>query len=216
MATNEILPFCGTDTGTNLLTQAEYDADSQRPIGNQPGVARSKLVNKVLKQSSLLASALAQYLADKQATDITDDLTPSAIAALIDSVISAAISVPDASTSVKGIIQLATAVEARAAEATKALTGATGQSLVPGWGQAWVDVSGSRTNGTNYTNSTGKPICVSIYTGATVNDCSLIINGVTMAQVNNENNVFGALFGIVPNGGIYSATGPITSWRELR
>jgi hypothetical protein len=126
MATNEILPFCGTDTGTNLLTQAEYDADSQRPIGNQPGVARSKLVNKVLKQSSLLAAALAQYLADKQATDITDDLTPSAIAALIDSVISASITVPDASTTVKGKVQLATNAEAQAlSNALNAITPST-------------------------------------------------------------------------------------------
>lgn len=126
MATNEILPFCATDTGTNLLTQAEYDADSQRPIGNQPGVARSKLVNKVLKQSSLLAAALAQYLADKQATDITDDMTPSAIAALIDSVISASISVPDASTTVKGKVQLATNAEAQAlSNELKAITPST-------------------------------------------------------------------------------------------
>jgi hypothetical protein len=51
MATNEILRFAETDTGTNLLTQSEYAADSQRPIGNQPGVARSKLVNKALRLS---------------------------------------------------------------------------------------------------------------------------------------------------------------------
>ena len=41
MATNEILLFGNVDTGTNLLTQAEYLADSQRPNGNQPGIARA-------------------------------------------------------------------------------------------------------------------------------------------------------------------------------
>lgn len=153
MATNEILPFCATDTGTNLLTQAEYDADSQRPIGNQPGVARSKLVNKVLKQSSLLAAALAQYLADKQATDITDDMTPSAIAALIDSVISASISVPDASTTVKGKVQLATNAEAQAlSNALKAITPSALKAAFNAEGsaplyacRAWVNFKGTGT-----------------------------------------------------------------------
>lgn len=76
MAANQILPFADNDTGTNLLTQAEYLADPQREIGNQPGIARSKLVNKVLRQSSLIAAAVAQYMANNQAVDITDDLTP--------------------------------------------------------------------------------------------------------------------------------------------
>ena len=80
MANNEILPFAGTDTGTNLLTQAEYNADSQRPIGNQPGVARSKLVNKVLRQTSLIASAIAQYFANRQSSDITDSLSAATLA----------------------------------------------------------------------------------------------------------------------------------------
>ena len=80
MATNEILQFAETDTGTNLLTQAEYLADSQRPIGNQPGVARSKLVNKALRQASLIAAGVAEFLADNQANNITDGLTPQDIA----------------------------------------------------------------------------------------------------------------------------------------
>ena len=80
MATNEILQFAETDTGTNLLTQAEYLADSQRPIGNQPGVARSKLVNKALRQASLISAGVAEFLADNQANDITDGLTPQNIA----------------------------------------------------------------------------------------------------------------------------------------
>lgn len=83
MATNEILPFAGTDTGTNLLTQAEYLADAQRPIGNQPGIARSKLANKALKQASVIAAGVAQFIADKQSGNITDALTPAAIASFM-------------------------------------------------------------------------------------------------------------------------------------
>ena len=91
MATNEILQFAETDTGTNLLTQAEYLADSQRPIGNQPGVARSKLVNKALRQTSLIASAVAQYTASKQANDITDDETVANVAQYLEDAIEAQI-----------------------------------------------------------------------------------------------------------------------------
>jgi len=48
MATNNFLPFSPTDTGTNLLTQVEYAAATDRTIGNQPGVASSKLNNKAI------------------------------------------------------------------------------------------------------------------------------------------------------------------------
>ena len=83
MATNEILTFSGTDTGTNLLTQSEYSSDAQRPIGNQPGIARAKLVNKVLRQASLMSAALAQFLADNQSNNITDLLSSADIAGYI-------------------------------------------------------------------------------------------------------------------------------------
>ena len=75
MATNEILPFATTNTGTNLLTQAEYTADAQRTIGHQPGIARSKLENKVLRQASLIAAGVAEFIADYQAQNVTDSLT---------------------------------------------------------------------------------------------------------------------------------------------
>lgn len=80
MATNEILPFAGTDNGTNLLTQAQYNADAQRLIGNAPGVARLELVNKVLRQTSLMSAGLAQFIADLQQTGMVDTLTPAQVA----------------------------------------------------------------------------------------------------------------------------------------
>lgn len=83
MASNEILPFCETDTGDNLLSQAVYSTFLQRTIGNQPGIADDRLVNKALKQSTLIAAGLAKYLADNQSQDVTDDLTVDEIASLI-------------------------------------------------------------------------------------------------------------------------------------
>lgn len=87
MATNEILPFASTDTGTNLLTQSEYSSDSQRPIGNQPGIARSKLVNKALRQSSLMAAGIAEYLAVNQGTNVLDSLTPAQLADMFEAAV---------------------------------------------------------------------------------------------------------------------------------
>ena len=83
MATSTIYPFAPTDTGTNLLTTAEYEADPQRLIGHQPGVARSKLENKALRQSSVMAAALAQFIADNAGEDVSDEQTPADIAAAI-------------------------------------------------------------------------------------------------------------------------------------
>lgn len=80
MATNEILPFATDDTGTNLLTQAEYSTDEQREIGHQPGIARSKLANKAMRQASLLAAGVAEFIADNQNNDVEDALTPQQIA----------------------------------------------------------------------------------------------------------------------------------------
>lgn len=79
MATNEILPFA-QGPGANVLTQAAYSADAQRPIGHQPGTARSQLANKQSLQSSLMASALAQYIADNQSNNVVDTASATDIA----------------------------------------------------------------------------------------------------------------------------------------
>lgn len=74
MAANQILPF-GQGGGANVLDQASYAADAQRPLGNQPGTARASFVNKALLQLSAIAAGVGQFLADKQAADVTDALT---------------------------------------------------------------------------------------------------------------------------------------------
>lgn len=93
MANNEILPFASTTTGTNLLTQAEYTADAQRDVGHQPGIARSKLENKVLRQTSLLSAGLAEFIADYQSNDVNDSLTPQNIADYLFSAIKSSLGV---------------------------------------------------------------------------------------------------------------------------
>lgn len=84
MATNEILTTASVDNGTNLLTQVEYAADVQRPTGQATGVARSKFINKTLRQLSLIAAAVAQFIADRQATNVTDGLAPTALGGMFE------------------------------------------------------------------------------------------------------------------------------------
>lgn len=76
---NNYLQFCPTSTGTNLLTNAEYSAAADRTSGNQPGVASSKLVNKALRQSSVVASTLAQTMANLMGVSVLDSGTNAAL-----------------------------------------------------------------------------------------------------------------------------------------
>lgn len=83
MAINDFLSFCPTTTGTNLLSQADYLTDPQLAIGNQPGVARSKLDNKALRQATYIAHCLSQYLVNMTGDDVLDNATPSAVIATL-------------------------------------------------------------------------------------------------------------------------------------
>ncbi|MGH8709752.1 MAG: hypothetical protein ACREVA_00260 [Burkholderiales bacterium] len=75
MAISKILPFCTTDTGTNLLTDPDYAGANSLLVGHTSGRSSSRLFNKTLRQTSLLVSALAKFIADHQGTDIVDNLT---------------------------------------------------------------------------------------------------------------------------------------------
>lgn len=92
-----------------------------------------------------------------------------------------------------------------------------------GDGQTWQDVTASRASGTTYTNTTGKPIQLSIVTGySTSQSLTVVIGGVqafsssTVLAGGNTNLV--AVSGlVVPAGATYSAS--VTagfSWKELR
>ena len=63
MAKNNFKVF--DESGTNQLSQAEYEADAQRTNGVSSGLARSTLFNKAMHQATTMAAALGQVLADK-------------------------------------------------------------------------------------------------------------------------------------------------------
>lgn len=90
-----------------------------------------------------------------------------------------------------------------------------------GVGQTWQSFTGSRSSGTTYTNSTGKPIAVGVGTtfsanariGATVDGIQVTSFGVATAG----GDVF--TFIIVPNGSTYVVTiqnAGLGFWSELR
>lgn len=108
-----------------------------------------------------------------------------------------------------------------------AVQGAGGQALASmaslGYGQTWQSVGGSRTSGTTYYNTTGKPIVVSAYqNGAGTNGTlSLTCNGVLISYGGNGSTqlTYQTVSGVIPPGASYvvSATSQVISaWSELR
>lgn len=80
MGANKFLPFA-QGVGANVLSQTDYAGDAQRVNGNQPGVARSQLVNKAIRQGSVMAAAMAQIIADTGPGDVDDTMTVADLAA---------------------------------------------------------------------------------------------------------------------------------------
>ena len=88
-----------------------------------------------------------------------------------------------------------------------------------GVGQTWQDVTGSRAVGTTYTNTTGRPIMVSVSISQSGVLGRLFIGGVAICHLQNDAlGEMGQVTGIVPAGVTYSigAGVPIAQWVELR
>lgn len=85
-----------------------------------------------------------------------------------------------------------------------------------GVNQNWVDVKSQRSANTDYTNSTGKPIFVSIGKEGGGNAGALYINGVRVGSMTGGDPAM-TISAIVPAGGVYKYTSTnIAIWVELR
>lgn len=92
--------------------------------------------------------------------------------------------------------------------------------------QTWQNVSASRATGTTYTNTTGKPILVSVFGSSVTNSgFYLIVDGVTVSWTGwfslAGGQVTGTTTAVVPNGSTYSVSGWVSGslyagWSELR
>ena len=99
----------------------------------------------------------------------------------------------------------------------------TAQSTVAsmlGMGQAYSDVTSSRAKSTTYTNSTGKPIFVSVNWSSPIGgQAYLYVNSILASHVEQDRYARFQVCGIVPNGSTYSVSsdgGAFAYWLELR
>ena len=97
---------------------------------------------------------------------------------------------------------------------TSIATTAYVQNMGLGWGQSWSNVTGSRSAGTTYTNSTGKPIVVVVGIGDDNQSAYIYVDGVATAKFGFQISATT----VVPSGSTYYINGGITFgfWSELR
>ncbi len=100
-------------------------------------------------------------------------------------------------------------------------------SAIFGIGQTWQDVTASRSGGVTYTNTTGKPIQISINiksTSSSISRANITVNGTTIADsgayVTSTALSIAGLHGIIiPNSATYSLSTTncsLDEWHELR
>jgi hypothetical protein len=116
---------------------------------------------------------------------------------------------------VVGYVESTQATAGTWATAPSTIQGQGGQALAAmssiGYGQTWQSVT--RTSGTTYYNTTGKPIhMVAVTSSITIS--VLTVNGIALTSNTLGATQFGA---IIPSGSSYTVTGgTLTLWAELR
>lgn len=139
-------------------------------------------------------------------------------------VVGGVIGIKDATTTQKGVTRFATATEVAnktnvTASVNPSNVASIAQSTDLGVGQTWQDVTGSRTIGQTYTNSTGKPIYVIInLADVQTSGCELVISGISTGPIDFGANGRQQISFIVPNGNTYRITpsAVLLKWLELR
>ena len=128
---------------------------------------------------------------------------------------------------VVGYVESTQATAGTWATAPSTIQGYGGQAVAAmsslGYGQTWQAVVGSRSLGTTYYNTTGKPIQVNIQISGSASSgvASLSINGIAVGSSGSTINVTSSFIsGIVPPTGTYvaalSGSGSLSVWSELR
>jgi hypothetical protein len=84
--TVDYLPF-SINIGSNVQGQSSYVIEPIRLTGHQAGVAKSAVVNKSLRQSSVMVAALANMLSEALDVDLFDNGDVAALTALLQDVI---------------------------------------------------------------------------------------------------------------------------------
>lgn len=126
-----------------------------------------------------------------------------------------------------GFIDVTEATAGTWSTAPSNVSGTGGQALAAlsslGYGQAWQNLTGSRSYGTTYYNTTGRPILVCITsTSGVTGGTAIVVNGVQAGRAfDNNGQIQTFCSAVVPPGASYVATllgsgGYLNSWSELR
>lgn len=122
-----------------------------------------------------------------------------------------------------GLIRSTQATAGTWATAPSLIQGAGGNALDSlgslGYGQTWQDVTGSRAKSTNYYNTTGKPIFLSVVGVNSSSNMSCTVNGVSVSGVTSlSGSTTANWFGVIPPGASYNIqySGTVGPWSELR
>jgi hypothetical protein len=91
---NDFLPFASAG-GANVISQSAYSGLAALGPGFSAGIAQSAQLNKVWRQSSLMASVLGQLIADSTGQNATDDGTTTTLGANLLRAILAGATQPD-------------------------------------------------------------------------------------------------------------------------
>ena len=134
---------------------------------------------------------------------------------------------PAATTSVQGAVILNNTLTS--ASTTQALTAAQGKILKDsldassfGVGQTYSDVTASRVSGTTYTNSSTRPIMLSIAVRDGDSSATLYVNSYIAIRLNDlagGSSGYVQIVAVVPSGQTYkldAENNPVTFWSELR
>ncbi|QXF34388.1 hypothetical protein CE143_15460 [Photorhabdus luminescens] len=107
MAKNDFKAFA-IGENANTLSQEEYESSDFIEEGFKSGIARSERLNKVWRQSSVIAAVIGKYIAEKTGEDVMDDGDLEKLVAQLDLALKHKITteIPDASLTQKGISQL--------------------------------------------------------------------------------------------------------------
>jgi hypothetical protein len=214
MASNDFKPFA-IGVGANVISQVTYAGLAALGPGFSAGTAVSEQLNKVWRQSSVMAAVLGE-LVEANGGDALDDGDIPTLVAEVAAAIAAlgSAGVPDASQTVKGKVELATDAETVTGASTTLATHPSGVAAAIaaalasfssglGVGQTWQDKTSVRAINTNYTNSTGQPIAVAItFTGL---ETQILVDGLTIYRDQaavSGGTVTGTMF-IVPTGSVY-------------
>ncbi|NHB89680.1 phage tail protein [Photorhabdus tasmaniensis] len=101
-----------TGDNANVVSQGRYEASLDLQTGFPPNDIPTHLLNKVLRQSSTIASVVANFIATQSGDDVLDDGDIAKLTAQLSRALKQKIpaEIPDASLTQKGVVQLTNVV----------------------------------------------------------------------------------------------------------